>query len=278
LIALFEGAMPGYFSYQSSPGQLPEADGSPVRVLVVDDHSTYRLLLGSLLEKLGVIYQCCGNGQQALQRLAAESFDLVISDCRMPVMDGYAMTREVRRREKVERRSPIIILGLSGSLSPEEVRRCVACGMDGWLTKPISFAQLREVLRYWLPTPESAVVDRRRSDVVSTHNKAFPNRASLIEAFGSWDVVEPMLFSLIEEAHADLAVLVHAQAVLDAKMAAQSLHRLVGSVAFLGETGLEVGAVDLIRRVQLIGMALSRSELDEFRHDVERYLNYLAYL
>ena len=278
MIALFEGAMPGYFSYQSSPGQLPEADGSPVRVLVVDDHSTYRLLLDSLLEKLGVIYQCCGNGQQALQRLAAESFDLVISDCRMPVMDGYAMTREVRRREKVERRSPIIILGLSGSLSPEEVRRCVACGMDGWLTKPISFAQLREVLRYWLPTPESAVVDRRRSDVVSTHNKAFPNRASLIEAFGSWDVVEPMLFSLIEEAHADLAVLVHAQAVLDAKMAAQSLHRLVGSVAFLGETGLEVGAVDLIRRVQLIGMALSRSELDEFRHDVERYLNYLAYL
>lgn len=120
-------------------------------MLVVDDHYTYRLLLSSLLEKLGVAHLCCSDGQQALHALAAERFDLVISDCRMPVMDGYTMTRQLRLREQAEGRPPTVVLGLTGSLGPEEVRQCVACGMDGWLTKPIGFAQLREVLHCWLP-------------------------------------------------------------------------------------------------------------------------------
>lgn len=265
--------MVGHCSHPNPPGTWPEA-----RVLVVDDHYTYRLLLGSLLEKLGVAHRCCIDGQQALHALSAEPFDLVISDCRMPVMDGYAMTRELRLREQAEGHGPIIVLGLSGSLGPEDIRQCVASGMDGWLIKPIGLAQLREVLRCWLPPPETAATTGKRGGAASARRSTFPSRASLIEAFGSWDVVEPMLFSLIQEAHADLAVLLHAQTVLDARMAAQCLHRLVGSVAFLGETGLEAGAVELIRRVQLTGMALSRSALDEFRHDVERYLNYLTHL
>lgn len=242
-------------------------------MLVMDDHYTYRLLLSSLLEKLGVAHLCCSDGQQALHALAAERFDLVISDCRMPVMDGYTMTRQLRLREQAEGRPPTVVLGLTGSLGPEEVRQCVACGMDGWLTKPIGFAQLREVLRCWLPLEPGGV-----TVAPSGLNSTFPSRTSLIDAFGSWDVVEPMLFSLIQEAHADLALLIHAQAVLDAKLAAECLHRLVGSVAFLGENGLEGGAVELIKNVQLTGMALSRSALEEFRHDVEQYLNYLSHL
>lgn len=270
--------MPGHFPSQSSSGVLPDTALSHARVLVVDDHCTYRLLLGSLLDKLGVVHQCCSDGQQALQALATERFDLVISDCRMPVMDGYALTRELRRCEQVEGRLPAIILGLSGSLGPEEVRQCVACGMDGWLIKPIGFAQLREVLHCWLPSAQSAASARTQSKPAVVRGSTFPSRASLIEAFGAWDVVEPMLFSLIQEAHADLAVLTQAQNVQDARMAAQCLHRLVGSVAFLGATGLESGAVALIAQVYLTGVADNASALDEFRHDVEWYLNYLAHL
>lgn len=270
--------MPGYFPPKGPPAALPEAAWSQLRVLVVDDHYTYLLLLGSLLEKLGVAHRCCRDGQQALQALAAERFDLVISDCRMPVMDGYTMTRELRRRERAEKRTPIIVLGLTGSLGREEIRQCLACGMDGWLVKPIGYAQLREVLRCWLSQPESATNTDEEPRSISASRTVFPSRASLIEAFGSWDVVEPMVFSLIQEAYADLAVLTHAQAVRDARMATQCLHRLVGSVAFLGETGLEAGALQLIRQVQSTGVAMNRSALDEFRGGVERYLNYLAHL
>lgn len=274
--------MPGNFPDRGLRQALP-ASATPIpwshaRVLVVDDHCTYRLLLGSLLDKLGVAHQCCNDGEQALHRLAIERFDLVISDCHMPVMDGYVMTRELRRREQAGQHLPIIVLGVTASLGSEEIRRCVACGMDGWLTKPIGFAQLREVLRCWLPPPQSTCAAGERSGSATARNSTFATRASLIEAFGSWEVVEPMLFSLVQEAHADLAVLIHAQATLDARMAAQCLHRLVGSVAFLGETGLEGRALALIKGVHSSGMALNRTALDAFRHEVARYLDYLSRL
>lgn len=274
--------MPGNYpdpsSWQAPPGAATLTFWSEARVLVVDDHRTYRLLLGSLLEKLGVAYQCCGNGREALQALVVRRFDVVITDCRMPVMDGYAMTREVRRREQVKGCAAIPVLALSASLGPEDISRCLACGMDGWLTKPIGLAQLREVLCCWLPRPQSVATTGAGTHSHKARRIGFPSRASLIEAFGSWDVVQPMLFSLIQEAHTDLAVLHQAQVSLDASRAAQCLHRLVGSVAFLGETGLESGAVALISAVRLVGVALNQSALDEFRQDVERYLEYLAHL
>lgn len=251
---------------------------SCVRVLVVDDHCTYRWLLGSLLEQLGVAYRCCNDGQMALAAMEVERFDLVISDCLMPVLDGYAMTRELRRREQAQGLAPVIVLALTANLGAQDIRQCRACGMDGWLTKPIGFAQLREQLRYWLPPPKPFAKARKTAGARTVRNGAFPSRGNLIDTFGTWDVVESMLFSLIQEAHADLAVLHHAQATLDAGQAAQCLHRLVGSVAFLGETGLERDAVALIRVVQVCGVGGNLLALEEFRQDVERYLEYLAQL
>lgn len=248
------------------------------RVLVVDDHGTYRVLMGALLHKLGVAHRCCSDGQMALDVLSVERFDLVISDCRMPVMDGYVMTRELRRRETAEGRPSVTVLALTATLGPEEIRRCMACGMDGWLTKPIGFAQLREVLRYWLVPALSVGNVGTRTDISSVRRGTIPSRASLIEAFGTWDVVEPMLFSLIQEAHADLAVLAAAQTMLDAGQVAQCLHRLAGSVAFVGETGLEGDAVALINAVQVCGVRLNQSGLDGYRQSVEHYLDYLAQL
>lgn len=274
--------MPGNYSERGSRQALPDPvtphHWTRARVLVVDDHCTYRWLLGSLLEKLGVPHLCCGDGQQAIHALTAEHFDLVISDCRMPVMDGYAMTRQWRRREHVLGRPPVAILALTASLDLEDISRCVACGMNGWMTKPVGLVQLREVLCCWLPPPQSVANADRRPGLPAARTGTFPSRASLIEAFGSWDVVAPMLFSLIHEAHADLTVLIRAQASLDARLAAHCLHRLVGSVAFLGETTLEGGAVALINDLPVSGVARNQSALDTFRQDVEQYLDYLDHL
>lgn len=274
--------MPGNYpdrgSCQAVPDPVIPDHWAYARVLVVDDHCTYRWLLGSLLKKLGVPHQCCVDGQQALDALVAGHFDLVISDCRMPVLDGYAMTRQWRRREQALGSPPVTILALTASLGSEEIRQCMDCGMDGWLTKPVGLAQLREVLRCWLAPPRSGVTVYQRRDQPLAGPKIFPSRSSLIDAFGSWDVVEPMLFCLIQEAHADLAVLIHAQAAEDASLATQCMHRLVGSISFLGETCLEAGAVALINDVHSSGVACNRSALDAFRKEVGQYLEYLGNL
>ncbi len=239
------------------------------RVLVADDHATYRLLVGSLLKVLGVSHETCCDGRMALQALAARHFDLVISDCRMPVMDGYAMTRELRRRERAAGKRSIPVIAMTVRLGQEEIRRCLECGMDGWLVKPIRLGQLRELLIEWLLPRPLQVVQRTPPP---RRREPLPSRARLIATFGSWAVVEAMLTSLVLEAREDLAVLELARLSADATLTSQRLHRLAGSVAFLGATVLERYAAELIDRVQTSGVESNRQALERFHRDVERYL------
>lgn len=266
------------------PGTPPHHDSSSslgdaltgwrrARVLVIDDHGLYRAFMGVLLDALGVRHALFSDAHSALRALADEHFDLVISDCRMPVMDGYAMTRELRRLERESGRARVPVVALTGRMGPEEIRRCVECGMDGWLLKPIGVEQLRDVLCDWLPmpTPEPA----RYVNTSAPRSPGVASRESLIAAFGSWEVVEPMLCKLIQEANEDLEALWRAQATEDEQATTQHLHRLVGSVAFLGATTLEQRAVRLIDRVHLSGVAANRCALDRFYQDIGNYLNYL---
>ncbi|MDQ0650570.1 response regulator [Pseudomonas cedrina] len=266
------------------PGTPPHHDSSSflgdtltgwrqARVLVIDDHGLYRAFMGVLLDALGVRHALFSDARSALQALAGEHFDLVISDCRMPVMDGYAMTRELRRLERESGRARIPVVALTGRMGPEEIRRCVECGMDGWLLKPIGVEQLRDVLCDWLPMPTPEPVRYVNTSIPRSPGVA--SRESLIAAFGSWEVVEPMLCKLIQEAHEDLEALWRAQATGDEQATTQHLHRLVGSVAFLGATTLEQRAVRLIDHVHLSGVAANRYALSRFYQDIEIYLNYL---
>lgn len=272
--------MPGKFpegrSCQADSDAAMPWQKSGARVLVVDDHGTYRLLLSSLLEKLGIAHQCCCDGRQALDAMAAQPFDLVITDCRMPVMDGYAMTRELRRRERAAGSPARCVLALTANLGPLEIQRCLACGMDGWLTKPIGLAKLREVLCYWLSAPQARA--RAIEHPASSLRVKRPTRASLIATFGCWEVVEPLLLSLIQEAQHDLAALTQALAAHDATQTSQRLHRLMGSVAFLGNTGLEPEALRLIEQVSQSGVPGNAMALEVFFRDVESYLQYLRNL
>ncbi|MBV4451067.1 MULTISPECIES: response regulator [Pseudomonas] len=246
------------------------------RVLVIDDHALYRSFMGVLLDALGVRHAAFNDAPSALQALARERFDLVISDCRMPVMDGYAMTRELRRMERDAGLARVPVIALTGRVGPKEIRRCVECGMDGWLLKPIGLEQLRDVLCDWLPMPTPA--PGRGLNTSAPRPQGFATRDSLIATFGAWEVVEPLLYKLIQGAHEDLDGLLHARTGEDEKSTTQHLHRLVGSVAFLGATTLEQRAVRLIDRVHQTGVAANRTALERICQDIERYLEYLRTL
>lgn len=270
--------MPGKYSRtgNSAGDHAARSEGwRQARVMVIDDHGLYRTLMAALLDNLGVCHVVFSDAHSALRAFAKEPFDLVLSDCRMPVVDGYAMTRALRRLERAEGRTRVPVIALTGRLDPDEIRRCVECGMDGWLLKPITLEQLCEVLRYWLPGLELASCAQASPP---RHQQDLPSRASLSAAFGSWEVAEPMLFKLIQEAREDLAVLLQARLGADAELTAQRLHRLVGSVAFLGATALEQRAVQLIDQVHSGGMAANRVGLEQFHQDIERYLEYLGSL
>nr|WP_229655828.1 transporter substrate-binding domain-containing protein [Pantoea sp. 201603H] len=117
---------------------------TPLQILIVEDNPASRMLLNEQLCFLGHQTQAASQGIQALALLDQQDFDLMITDCNMPEMDGYALTRLVRQRE--QKTPPLIIWGLTANALPEAVDSCLASGMDACLFKPIGLDQLAEKL------------------------------------------------------------------------------------------------------------------------------------
>jgi CheY-like chemotaxis protein len=127
-------------------------DGKPTfrdaRVLVVDDVLVNRMLMGRMLEKHGITPVMAEHGADALEKYERASFDLLITDCQMPEMDGWELTERIRERELPGKRLPIV--ALTAGVMPEEVERCREVGMDGVLAKPVEPKELEAILRRWL--------------------------------------------------------------------------------------------------------------------------------
>ena len=117
----------------------PEPDREPC-VLVVDDHPVNREVARIMLEAFGcAVVEVC-DGQQALDAVARQSFDLVLMDVRMPNMDGLEATRRIRATEGAETR--LSIVAMTADAMPEDVTRCLAAGMNAHMAKPINQAGL----------------------------------------------------------------------------------------------------------------------------------------
>jgi len=125
------------------------------RVLAADDNAVNKKLITRLLEKAGYIADAVENGREAVESVTRVDYDAVLMDCQMPVMDGFEATRMIRAAESGRgRHVPIIALTASAMESDRE--RCLAAGMDDYLTKPIKPAELAEVLARWVPRPVEA--------------------------------------------------------------------------------------------------------------------------
>jgi signal transduction histidine kinase/DNA-binding response OmpR family regulator len=114
------------------------------RILVVEDNEVNRLVAGDLLIELGCLVDFATNGCEGVDAVEAKEFDLVFMDCQMPVMDGLAATREIRRRERGPTRLPIV--AFTAHAMQGERERCTAAGMDDYVTKPVTMAALGRVI------------------------------------------------------------------------------------------------------------------------------------
>ncbi|MCG5513904.1 ATP-binding protein [Ectothiorhodospira shaposhnikovii] len=173
--------MGGSLSMQSTPGQgstfivhlkLQASDGPAVsehlpdgiapardshdigtlagRILLVEDNPVNQLVAGSMLEQLGLRYSIANNGKEALSMLDAIKADLILMDCRMPVMDGYQATAAIRRG-RVSGYRDVPIIALTANTSKQEQQHCLAAGMQACLSKPHTLRQLHDILQPWLP-------------------------------------------------------------------------------------------------------------------------------
>lgn len=114
----------------------------PLRILLVDDSEDNRLLIRALLKKTPFSIDIAEDGSIAVERFKSGSYDIVLMDIQMPVMDGYAATREIRHWEELNNLDPVPILALTAYALDEEIQKSYDAGCNGHLTKPIKKADL----------------------------------------------------------------------------------------------------------------------------------------
>ncbi len=123
-----------------------EALDRPLRVLVAEDNVVNQRVMTRLLQRLGCEFELANNGAEALELYGRKSFGVVLMDCQMPVCDGYEATTAIRKLEGDTGKIRVPIVALTAHAADADRERCLAAGMDIYLTKPISAERLREVL------------------------------------------------------------------------------------------------------------------------------------
>jgi len=132
------------------------------RILLVEDNAVNQLVARGMLKKLGYVVTSVVNGKEALGLLEEKTFDLILMDCMMPVLDGYETTKAWREHESEVGGGRIPIVAMTASVIEGEQQKCLASGMDDYLSKPVKIEDLDAKMRRWLgavgsdtPVPES---------------------------------------------------------------------------------------------------------------------------
>ncbi|MBI5059667.1 response regulator [candidate division KSB1 bacterium] len=153
-------------AFDSSPGQ-SDADGrladalrrdapavsESLRVLLVEDNPVNQLVGTKLLHRLGFEAEVAGSGLEAIDALAERHFDLILMDCQMPELDGYESSRRIRSDPRCARASAVPIIALTANALAGDRERCLAAGMNDYLTKPLNPRLLSEAITRWIPLP-----------------------------------------------------------------------------------------------------------------------------
>ena len=134
----------------------PSAPSGPIRgrVLVAEDSIPNQRIIEAQLKRIGVEYEIVSNGHEAFEAVRRSSFDLVLMDCQMPEMDGFAATEAIRKLGGAAASMPIIALTAYALAGDRE--RCIAAGMDSYLAKPVKFAMLEQIITQWVGRRKAA--------------------------------------------------------------------------------------------------------------------------
>jgi CheY-like chemotaxis protein len=146
---LLGAAVPG----AECPEALASGPGFPLadrRVLLAEDNLVNQEVARGMLESLGCQVRVAADGRAVVDAFTTDSCDLVLMDCHMPRMDGFAASAAIRRLEQEERRQRTPIIALTADVASGMEARCKRVGMDGYLAKPFQLSGLREMLELWM--------------------------------------------------------------------------------------------------------------------------------
>ncbi|WP_373991296.1 response regulator [Duganella sp. BuS-21] len=217
----------------------PVAEARPRKrrkVLLAEDNPVNVEVASAMLEGLGLDVSRACNGEEALHSVMADDFDLILMDCQMPVMDGFAATTEIRRHEQQRGRARSMpIIAITANALQGDRESCLAAGMDDYLSKPFTQQALGQTLSRWINLPRMAAqpAEAAQPDDDGINRQALDNIRALSPSNGD-ALLERVLQAFLRDTPAHLNIIRQAIAIDDAGQLRKAAHSLKSSSANVG--------------------------------------------
>ena len=238
-----------------------------LNILVVDDYPANRLLLARQLGFLGHRITTAEDGAQGFALWQAGHFDGVITDCNMPLKDGYTLARDIRAQERLHGLTPCLLLGFTANAQPQETERCRQAGMDGCLFKPTGLDDLR-----------AALAPRTANRLADDAEPAFDVSSLIALTEGDKAALNELLLPLLNSLKEDRAVLRAHQGQVDFAALHDLAHRVKGGARMVKATTLITCSETLEgvcerRDSAAVGAAVEAlgAAIDHLHQSLERY-------
>jgi len=198
-----------------------------LRVLVAEDNAVNQAVILRVLQKMGHTAVLAQNGKEALALASAEKFDLVFMDVQMPEMDGMAATAAIRENEKVKGATHLPIFAMTAHAMKGDRERCLASGMDGYLTKPVRFSDIEQTLSNTVRSPMTPAKP-------AVPKASWDKTGALNRIGGDTQLLQELCQIFLEESPKLLQKLRQAVAAGDADGVMRAAHSLKGESSYLG--------------------------------------------
>ncbi|WP_022939935.1 response regulator [Psychromonas hadalis] len=228
------------------------------RILLVEDNKVNQMVAKSVLEEYNVTVEIAEHGKEAIAKLQASTYHLLFMDCQMPVMDGYQATQRIRAGEAGQENSNITIIAMTANAMVGDKEKCIAAGMNDYLSKPLDVEQLLRRLQKWLPSSETNNLARENPKAVSKDNPPaviWDKQQALQRLLNNSDLLAAVIAQFIKESSANIKQITTTINDLNWQQAAQTIHIVKGNSANLS-------AFDLLEKSeQLESQVISENAL-----------------
>jgi signal transduction histidine kinase/DNA-binding response OmpR family regulator/HPt (histidine-containing phosphotransfer) domain-containing protein len=256
---------------------LPAAGGAAARawvpkILLVEDNPVNREVAVGMLESLGCVANTAENGWLALEEMNNDAYDAVLMDCQMPVMDGLTATAELRRREQNAGGARLPIIALTANTMEGDRERCLAAGMDDFLSKPFSQQQLAALLKRWLALHVLPESDRREGSRLPLID---PGVLRNIAALARPGLLDSMIELYLQHSPPLIAAIESAAANAQPEALQVALHTFKSSTANLGGLRLATLTKECEALLREEGIAKAAPAIQKIRREYQDFCSAL---
>lgn len=250
-----------------------------LRILLAEDNPVNQKVALRQLESLGYKADVVANGQEVLDLLQQVSYDLILMDCQMPVMDGYEATRRLRQQERRSGHRTVVI-AITANAMQEDRERCLQAGMDDYLSKPVLKEDLQRVLNHWSQVIAQSAAGSSNGSASKAASPSSPGRdrdpssptlpypidSAYLDQVSGGDrgFQRELLQVFIQDCETQLPQLRQAIAGYDAERMRRVAHRLKGASSNVGANAF----CQVVRELEHLGVALAQQG-SQGGHDLE---------